>query len=292
MNAMISALGLALAIGGVLVAAVEWFLPAPVQPDRPDTRLEAFVKRTAAKFDRTTWIVVAAAAAVGLVIGVLTGVLLYLFLLPLAVMVGRLVMSSHGHGRQTERLQQLEAWTRSLSGLIISGASLETALMNSLSNAGPLVRPQIERLAARLQAGWATPRALEKLASELDDTTGELVAMHLIMAVRQRGPGLAQALDDLSESVAEEVKIRRKVAADRAAPMRQARIITVATLTLLCVVPMLGGPMEAYQSPTGQVLYFVLTLMTLMLLWMMRKSVEPKVQPRLMQRAPEEEVQA
>lgn len=284
MNAMISALGTTVLIGAIGVGLVAWFMPAPVQPDRPDSRAEAFIKRMAARFDRTTWAIVGAAAAAGLVIGVLTGALLYLVLLPVAVILGRVLLAPQGHAQHTKQLSQMEAWTRSLSGLIVSGAALETALIGSLPNAGPLIRPQVEHLVARIQAGWSTSQALEMLAEEWADPTGDMIVLHLKLAVRQRGPGLARALDDLSEGVSEEIKIRRKVASDRAAPNRQARIISVATIGLLCLIPLLGGPMAAYREPLGQVLYAGLATMTLWLLWMMRQAVAPKPQPRMMEK--------
>lgn len=285
MNAMLSALGATLLIAGLLVAAVSWFMPAPVQEARPETPLQASLKALAARFDRRTWTIVGISAGIGLVMALLTGALLYLVLPPSAVIVGRLVMAGQGHAQHTEKLQQMEAWTRSLSGLIVSGSALETALMSSLRNAGPVIRPQIERLSARLQAGWSTAAALEVLAEEWADSTGDMIVLHLKMAVKQRGPGLSRALDDLAEAVSEEVKIRRKVAADRAAPTRQARIVSGATLGLLVLIPMLGGPMAAYRTPVGQVLYAALAAITLYLLVMMRQSVAPKPQPRMLEKA-------
>ena len=112
------------------------------------------------------------------------------------MIVGRLVLSAQGHAKHTEQLQQMEAWTRSLSGLIVTGAALETALLGSLSNAGPLIRPQIEHLAARIQAGWSTSHALDVLADEWADPTGDMIVLHLKLAVKQRGAGLARSLDD------------------------------------------------------------------------------------------------
>ena len=285
MNAMLASLGAALAVGGVLVALVIWFLPAPVQEDRPPSRLELMASELAAKFDRPTWMIIGASAGVGLIIAVLTGVLLYLLLLPVAVVLGRLLLTSQGHAQQTEKLQQMETWVRSLSGLIVTGTSLETALANSLPNAGAQIRPQIERLVARINAGWSTRRALSLLADEWDNQVGDLTVMHLSLAASQRGEGLSKALDDLAESVADQVRVRRKVAADRAAPARQARIVTSMVIGLLVLIPMLGGWLEAYRTPLGQVLYAGLAAISLALLVMMRNAVAPKAQPRIMENA-------
>lgn len=283
MTSMFAALGVALLVGSLLVGAVAWFMPAPVQEARPPSRVERVIAGVAARLDRRMQIMLGVAAGAGLVLALLTGVVLYLLLLPAAVVLGRLVLGPQGHTEQTDRLQQMEAWVRSLSGMIVTGTSLETALSNSLPNAGSLIRSDIERLVARINAGWSTHRALGMLADEWDDQVGDLTVMHLSLAASQRGEGLSKALDDLAESVAHQVSVRRKVAADRAAPSRQAKIVSSAVLGLLLLIPLLGGPFEAYRSALGQVLYGCLAAISLALLVWMRNSVAPQLQPRMME---------
>jgi hypothetical protein len=52
------------------------------------------------------------------------------------------------------------------------------------------------------------------------------VAATLILGAHRRGPGLAAVLDDLAGTVAEEVRIRRGIEADRAKPRTTARWVT------------------------------------------------------------------
>ena len=55
----------------------------------------------------------------------------------------------------------------------------------------------------------------------------------LILGAQRRGPGLAAVLDDLAATVAEEVRIRRGIEADRAKPRTTARWVTILTLAVL-----------------------------------------------------------
>ena len=222
------------------------------------------------------------AAAVGSFIALFTGLLVYLVALPGAVILLRLAFGSGGGSAQIEKLAQMEMWTRSLSGLIVAGTSLETALAASMPNAGDLIRDEIATMNARIKVGWPTADALKRLGLEWGDQTGDLVVMQLILAANQRGQGLANALDDLSTSVEEEVSKRRAIYADRAGARREARIVITIVVISLCLVPGMGGPMAAYQTPLGQALYLVLALVTAGLIIWMTRVVAPPPQVRLL----------
>ncbi|MDK8526242.1 type II secretion system F family protein [Micrococcus luteus] len=193
-----------------------------------------------------------------------------------------MAFGSGGGSAQIEKLAQMEMWTRSLSGLIVAGTSLETALAASMPNAGDLIRDEIATMNARIKAGWPTADALKRLGLEWGDQTGDLVVMQLILAANQRGQGLANSLDDLSTSVEEEVSKRRAIYADRAGARREARIVITIVVISLCLVPGMGGPMAAYQTPLGQALYLVLALVTAGLIIWMTRVVAPPPQVRLL----------
>ena len=67
-------------------------------------------------------------------------------------------------------------------------------------------------------------------ADDLDDATGDLVAANLILGARRRGAGLASVLESLAESVADDVRARRAIEADRAKPRTTARWVTIITV--------------------------------------------------------------
>lgn len=282
MNAVLIALGVMLALGGLGVGLVNWWLPAEQSRTRPESRAGHTVKALARRFDKRTWMLAGVGAALGLVVAMFTGWLVFIVLLPVLAVVARLVFFEQGEQAHTERLFQMEAWTRSLSGLIVTGAALETALLASLPNAGPRIKEPIARMVARIQGGWGTIEALDALGREWNDSTGDLIVMNLVLAARQRGQGLANALDDLAAAVSEEVRIRRKITADRAAPRRQARIVSAMTIALVLVVPFLGGPMATYRTALGQLIYLLLCAVVVALLVWMQRSIAPRPQPRLM----------
>lgn len=282
MNALIIALGVMLALGGILVAIINWIMPAQKNAAAPDPRMQILVSKIRNRLDRRTWIFAGAGLAVGVVVAMFTGWLVFIIFLPALALTARVLFADQGEKQHTERLFQMESWVRSLAGLIVTGAALETALVGSLSNAGEAIRPQLTRMVARIQGGWTTEESLKALGKDWNDATGDLVVMNLILAARQRGQGLANALEDLSLAVAEEVRIRRKITADRAAPRRQARIVAGFTVAALLIVPMMGGPMATYRTPLGQAIYLALASLVVVLLFWMNRSIAPKNQPRLM----------
>ena len=282
MSSLLLPLSFALGILGLGMAAVNWLWPAPPKAPTPDPRWLTALKELGRRMDRNTWIMVGIAAAVSFFIALFTGLLVYLVALPGAVILLRLAFGSGGGSAQIEKLAQMEMWTRSLSGLIVAGTSLETALAASMPNAGDLIRDEIATMNARIKAGWPTADALKRLGLEWGDQTGDLVVMQLILAANQRGQGLANSLDDLSTSVEEEVSKRRAIYADRAGARREARIVITIVVISLCLVPGMGGPMAAYQTPLGQALYLVLALVTAGLIIWMTRVVAPPPQVRLL----------
>ena len=201
---------------------------------------------------------------------------MFLLGVPLAALGLPLLLAGDDAPRRIERLDALESWTRGLAGLTVAGASLEQTLAAGLASAPEALRPQLGALVARLGAGWRTHAALRAFAEELADPSSDLVVMHLLLAERMRGPGLARALDDLAESLAEELRMRRRILADRAKPGLNVRIITVLTLLLLCALPFAGEFVPPYREPAGQLLLAGwLALYVLTLLWLRRITAMP-----------------
>ena len=155
-------------------------------------------------------------------IGLAAGVLLFIYsgwfiLIPIAAVAGAtlpLFLSKGDAPQKIARLEALETWTRSLSGLTVAGAGLEQTLTSSLASAPEAIKTQVGSLVARLNARWPTREALEAFARDFDDPTADLIVMHLLLKEQARGAGLAEALDDLAEIIFEEVKVRRQIETD------------------------------------------------------------------------------
>ncbi|MFD7444038.1 type II secretion system F family protein [Streptomyces sp. NPDC059909] len=160
------------------------------------------------------------------------------------------------------RIGQLEAlseWTQRLAGLLRLGMGLEQAMITSRKGAPEELNGQIAGLSDRLRLGWRPEEALRAFADELDDITADKVVAALILSVNDRGPGLAQALEDLAATVREEVAKKRSIEADRAKPRTTVRWMTFITLGIIVAgffVPAYTAP---YSTLLGQLVLAFLT---------------------------------
>lgn len=218
---------------------------------------------------------------------VITGWVLALVLAPVAVLGLPALLSAPPAATQINRLEAMEEWTRSLSGVLTVGIGLEQALIATLRSTPAPINPEVSRLVARLRARWDTETALRAFASELDDATGDLIAANLILGARRRGAGLASVLEGLAESVAADVRARRQVEADRAKPRATARWVTLISASVLVVLALSGKYVEPYATAIGQViLVLLLSAYVGTLIWM-RRMATGKPLPRFLNTRPD-----
>ncbi|MEU5044539.1 type II secretion system F family protein [Streptomyces griseorubiginosus] len=160
------------------------------------------------------------------------------------------------------RIGQLEAlseWTQRLAGLLRLGMGLEQAMVTSRQGAPEELAPQIINLSGRLRLGWRPEGALRAFAEELDDVTADKVVAALILSVNDRGPGLAQALEDLSGTVREEVAKKRAIEADRAKPRTTVRWMTIITVGVVVAGFFVPSYTKPYSTLLGQLVLAFLT---------------------------------
>lgn len=245
----------------------------PAQPRRLLLRLPHISRRTRA--------LLAVGVAVGVLGWLVTGWPLAVVIAPAATVGLPYLLSAPDAKDRIERLEALEEWTRSLSGVLTVGIGLEQALITTLRSTPGPIAAEVGLLVARLRARWGTEEAIRAFADDLDDATGDLVAGNLILAARRRGAGLANVLDGLAESVAADVRARRQVEADRAKPRATARWVTIISATVLVVLGLTGSYIAPYGSPLGQViLAILLTAYVATLVWM-RRMAEGRKLPRI-----------
>lgn len=266
MIALVPAVAGALIVAGI-IGLVVGLKPAPVRPSRsrPVRRkpMNAATKRL---------------LLVGVVGGCLawlaTGWALALIAVPLACVGVPMLLSTSGAAARIDRLEAMEEWTRSLSGVLTVGIGLEQALVATERSTPSAIRPEVQHLVARLRSRWNTEEAIRAFADELDDATGDLVAANLILAARRRGAGLAQVLESLAESVSADVRARRQIEADRAKPRATARWVTIISVGVLVILAVSGTYVEPYRSPLGQViLVTLLAAYVATLVWMKRMAI-------------------
>lgn len=264
-----------------LIAVVIGLRGTPVRPSSaPDSSRSPLRRLT--RLTRRTQLLLGAGIIAGVVITAVTGWLIALVIIPLAVVGLPVVLSAPPSGTRIDKLEALEEWTRALAGVLTVGVGLEQALTATLRSTPEAIKPEVSALVARLRARVSTEQALRMFADDLDDATGDLVAANLILGARRRGQGLAAVLQALAESVAEDVKGRRAIEADRAKPRTTARWVTVITVSVLGVLAMTGSYVAPYSTPLGQLILAVLLAAYVALLLWMRSMAKGKPMSRFL----------
>ena len=276
---LMAAVAGALIVGGILLA-VFGLTPRPERAARPTSqgRLSRWWARVP-KWRR--WLTVLALLA-GVLVGLTTGLVVAVVVLPAAVLWLPSIMMASDEGRLITRLEAIGEWTRNLAGVMTAGQGLEGAINASLRSTPAAIRPEVGRLVARLRARWSTQAALRGFADDLADVTGDLVAAALILGADKRGDGLALILTGLAESVADDVRARRRIEADRAKPRNAARIIIGVYVAMLGVLALSGTYLAPYTTDLGQILLAVLLAgFAGCLAWLKRLSQSP-TPPRIL----------
>ena len=268
MTALVPAIGGALVVVGI-IGVIVGVIPQPDRPAAP--RRQSPLSRL--RLSRRSRLLLGAGVIAGAIVAIVTGWLLAVVIAPLAAVGLPLLLSASDAQDRIARLEAMEEWIRSLSGVLTAGVGLEQALIATLRSAPTEIRPEVGRLVARLRARWSTETALRALADDLDDSTGDLIAANLILGARRRGSGLAAVLESLAESVAADVRARRQIEADRAKPRTTARWVTLITVGVLVVLGLTGDYVAPYRSGLGQlVLALMLAAYGGVLVWMRRMA--------------------
>ena len=265
MTPLIPAIGAALILAGILGIAAG-IRRVPARPPTPKKSLRLPVSTR-------TMLVAGGGVVVGAVLAAVTGWLVAIVLVPVAVVGLPLLLQTPKDVARIDRLEALEEWTRSLAGVFTAGAGLEQALISTAGSAPEAIRPEVSSLVFRLRARWTTEHALRAFADDLHDAAGDLVVANLLLASKHRHSRLAEVLDELAGSVAAEVRNRRQVEADRAKPRATARWVTLITVGVLGVLGFTGSYVAPYGSPAGQlILVLLLGCYVATLVWMRRMS--------------------
>ena len=131
----------------------------------------------------------------------------------------------------------------------------------------------------------SSEEALRRFADDLGDTTADKIVCALILGARRRNIGLTQILEDLAESVAEDVSSRRMVQAERTRQTTTVRYVTLITVVVFGGFLLFGGSYVApYGTTVGQpILAVLLAAYVGVLVWLRRMNrAEPL--PRLLER--------
>lgn len=279
MNPVTTAVVAAALIGAGIVVAVLGFMPAAPASTKPRSTSNT------RKVKRSTWIKIVVGAAIGLVAAILSGWVILIALIPLALVGLPYLLGSGTDIAGIKKLDALEEWTRSLSGILGAGVSLEQAIVTSQASAPPAIQPQLNALAARLRSRMSSEEALRRFADDLSDTTADKIVCALILGARRRNIGLTGILEDLAESVAEDVAARRMVQAERARQTTTVRYVTLITVVIFGGFLLMGGTYVApYGTAVGQPILAVLLACYVGVLVWLRKMNRAEPLPRLLER--------
>ena len=271
MTGVLAALAGAMIAGGIL-GIITGLRPAPI-PETKRARPSSFWRRRWVAVSPTRRWATLAALIAGVVVAAVTGWMIAIVILPVAVLGMPVLLASPGDTGRIDKLDGIAEWTRNLSGVLVAGQGLEQALTASLRSCPDAIRPEVAALVARLRSRWPTEAALRAFADDLDDATGDLVAAALVLGSRKRGPGLAGILTGLAESAAADVRARRQIEADRAKPRTIARLVTLLSAGALTVLALTGSFLEPYRTPLGQLILLVLlAAYTASLVWLKKAA--------------------
>ncbi|WP_299039915.1 type II secretion system F family protein [uncultured Pseudokineococcus sp.] len=293
MRELLTVVGVLVAVGGLVVLARE-LLPRAERPSAPTRRRRStftLPRPLAAvlgthlptRARRTHQRLLVAGLAAGVLGWLFSGWVLAVVVLPAAVVGLPTLLRPPAGATDVDKLDALESWTRTLVGVLATGGSLEATLRASLRSVPAAIKPQVQLLVSRMNAGWRLRPALLAFADDLDDATGDLVVASLQLNSQRRGGGLSEALKDLAETTAEEVNLRRKIEAGLQTPRQTTRFMTIGTLTVF-VLAFLFWPAftETYSSGLGQlVLAVLLTVYIGALVWV-RSLAVGKPAPRFL----------
>ncbi len=196
--------------------------------------------------------------AAGLVAGV--GVLLVTGWPVAAVTIGGLVPFLPrflGGGRERAafiaRTEAIATWTEMIRDNLSGAAGLEQALLATTPLAPDAIRPEVQRLATRLDRQAPLAAALRAFGDELDHPSADLVVVAIAKAARMEVRELSPLLSRLAVSIRDDVRMRLRVEVSRARIRTSARIVIGSTAffvaALYVVAPRL---LEPYDTLAGQ----------------------------------------
>ncbi|MFK4298155.1 tight adherence protein B [Arthrobacter sp. GAS37] len=281
MTAFLASLAAGIALIGIIVLILA-FQPAPDRPARPAParvlRLRAWYKG----MSRNQRVMLAASIVLGLYTGMSSGARILIVAVPALAIFAYWLFAKSPDAAIIPRLDALQVWARSLSGLTTTGQDLENAIRFSLTSAPPQIEPHVRLLVARLNAGWDTQSALQRFADDLDDPTADMLVAYLKLTAEQRTGSLAESLEALADAVSEDIKARREVEADRETPRHAARLISFVATGAIILLFLNSSYMSAYSDPAMQLLLVVFIFTFVMGIWLMRRMGQSRQPVRIL----------
>ena len=250
------------------IAALRGFDPADLRPRRRDQvpmseRVERFTLR------------VALGVGVGVLVAVVTRWPVASLLLGFAGFLAPSLLG--GKAMREQRLARIEAiatWAEMLRDTMAGAGGLEQSIIACSMVAPEPIRPEVLRLAARLERDRLAP-ALRDFADEIDDPTGDLVVAALILAADKSPKRLGALLGMLATSARAEVNMRMRVETGRARTRTSVKVVTISTVLFAGGLMVLNrGYLDPYDSALGQLMMALVGLCFVTAFWWLARAAK------------------
>jgi tight adherence protein B len=150
------------------------------------------------------------------------------------------------------RIEAMAAWAEMLRDTMAGSGGLEQSIIATAGVAPLPIRPEVVRLAARLERERLAP-ALRGFADEIDDASGDLVVAALILAADKSPKRLGDLLGRLATSARAEVTMRMRIEAGRSRTRTSIKVVTITTAVFAVFLLVFNrNYLEPYDSFVGQ----------------------------------------
>lgn len=242
---------IAFVAAAAVVAAVYLLITAFTAPSKPRARRRtpaqqwaALTRRPPGAAGRRRDILWLVSLAAGVATFLLTGYLVAIVLVPLAIMVAPKLL---GQAPPTDLplLEALDRWVRAVASAQMVGRDVIGSLRSARGSTPPLLADEVQALLDRIEFGWTPAEAIQRMADDLDSPEADAVLASLKVALN-RTEGVHATLIQISDAIQERIRVARTIEVERNRPRTTARIVTVLTVLMLTVT-LLFAP--AYMAP-------------------------------------------
>jgi tight adherence protein B len=271
------------ALSGVGLAAGGWLLLTSIlgEPIRMVQGPARSVPRRRPQIDGRRWAIVAGAAAVTLLVSrwpvaaVAAGAAAWFVPLP-----GERAARQGAEARTAA----LALWCSSLRDAAGTARGIEGILTATAPAAPAAIRPEVTRMAARLES-QRLDVVLTQLAAELDHHIGDLVVTALRLAASAGSRRVRQVLGDLATAAELEAGMRRRVDVARQRPRTTARLVTVIVAAFVAgLVAFAGDYLAPYDTALGQLVLISVALWWAAGFWWLARLGRLPQPPRILAR--------
>jgi tight adherence protein B len=198
-------------------------------------------------------------------------------------MAPSLVGGSAARQTQLDRVEAMAAWAEMLRDTMAGAGGLEQSILATAAVAPLAIRPEVIRLAARLERERLAP-SLREFADEIDHPSGDLVVAALLLAADKSPKRLGDLLGRLATSARADVNMRLRVDAGRSRTRTSVRMITGFTTGFAAFLLIFNRPyLRPYDSLVGQAILGVIGLCFGGAFWWLSRAFSYDREERLLQ---------